>query len=336
MKVSFIGLLLVVLALTSANAAQISSRMNEQLNAGEWAKYLDYFLEGVGADDLVEHSTDCVHTLEQGWDDMSEAINHIYTRGWTWENWIDLQGALGDITPIVRTCYNVTEESVEDIKNHYGSFGGFVDFVKKAVENAGKHVFDWYDVYAKINEAVTRGRPNEIAYQIGRSVRLLLDFPVTGAPVKQTRSTVSLPDLRPIEEFMKGFLNGTKLFDSAAIKNCVNETEFMVQSIEDAQREFNKKTSEGIKNGIIELADMFAHLKPLNEECVNGFGDIKSILNKYIKTFSSPLDIALNAAKHFKEIYVDILGGIQAWKSERYTETGRNVGDIFYNIFFTN
>jgi hypothetical protein len=335
MKVTFIGLLFVVLALTSVSAAQINSRMNGGRNAVEWKEYFDSFLEGVGADDLVEHSTDCVHNLEQGWEDMSEAINHIYVRGWTWENWLDLQGALGDVTPIVRTCYNVTEESVDGIKKHYGSFGSFVNFIKKATENAGKHVFDWYDVYAKINEAVTRGRPKEIAYQIGRSVRLLLDFPVT-APVQQTTQEVSLPDLRPLEDFMKGFLNGTKLLDSDNIKKCINETEFMVQSIEDAQAQFNKKTPEGFKNGIMELADMFAHLKPLNEECVGSYADIKSIIAKYIKTFSSPLDIALNAAKHFKEIYSDVLSGIQDFNSARYKDAGRDMGDIFYNIFFTN
>jgi hypothetical protein len=335
MKVSFIGLLLVVLALTSVNAAQISSRINGDRYAVDFTDYFDSFLEGIGADDLVKNSTDCVHNIERGWADMSEAISHIYVRGMTWENWIDLQGALGDLTPIIRTCYNVTEESVDGIKRHYGGFGGFVDFIKKTAENAGKHVFDWYDVYAKINEAVTRGRPKEIAYQIGRSVRLLLDFPVT-APVQQTTQEVSLPDLRPLEDFMKGFLNGTKLLDSDNIKKCINETEFMVQSIEDAQAQFNKKTPEGFKNGIMELADMFAHLKPLNEECVGSYADIKSIIAKYIKTFSSPLDIALNAAKHFKEIYSDVLSGIQDFNSARYKDAGRDMGDIFYNIFFTN
>ena len=335
MKLSFVGLLLIVLALTSVNAAKINSRLDGSRYGTDWTEYFDSFLEGVGAEDLVEHSTDCVHTLEQGWSDMSEAINHIMVRGWTWENWLDLQGALGDITPIVRTCYDVTEESVDGIKRHYGGFGGFVDFAKKAIENVGKHVFDWYDVYAKIQEAVSRGREKEIAYQIGRSVRLLLDFPVS-TPVKQTNQKVSLPDLRPIEDFMKGFLNGTKLLDSDKIRHCINETEFMVQSIEDAQKEFNKKTPEGFKNGIMELADMFAHLKPLNEECVGSFGDVKEIISKYIKTFSSPLDIALNAAKHFKEIYADIISGIQDFKNARFEEAGHDLGDIFFNIFFTN
>lgn len=299
-----------------------------------YRELIDAFLDGAKVDDLIKNSTACLHFLENGYDDLWEASNHLWVRGWTWENHLDLMKALGDFTPIVRVCFNVTDDSIESIREHFGRFDGFIDFATQAKDNAIKHIFDWYDVYAKINDAMTAKRSKDVAFQIGRAVRLLLDFPSNKMSEVELYQVAELPDFREFQDFLKGFLNGTRLLSSDRIRNCVNETEFMVRSLEDANAQFGKGTDDGFREGLFEIADMFAHLKPIHVECQAGWVDVYTVVMKYWKTFSSPLDIAFNAMRHFSQLYQDVLAALQHWHGSNWKDMGRDFGDIFYNVFF--
>lgn len=298
-----------------------------------YRELIDAFLDGANVDDLIKNSTACLHFLENGYDDLWEAGNHLWVRGWTWENHLDLMKAFGDFTPIVRVCFNVTDDSARNIREHFGKFDGFLDFTMQAKDNAIKHIFDWYDIYAKINDAMTRQRSKDVAFQIGRAVRLLLDFParMTEGELYQL---AELPDFRELQDFLKGFLNGTRLLSSDRIRNCVNETEFMVRSLEDANAQFGKGTDAGFREGLFELADMFAHLKPIHVECQAGWVDVYNVVMKYWKTFSSPLDILFNAMRHFNQLYQGFLAAFQHYYNDDWKSLGRDFGDIFYNVFF--
>ena len=110
--------------------------------SAKWRELFDAFLDGTNVEKLIDNSTECVHEIITGYDDLNEAIDHISYRGWTWDNYLDLTDALGDTTPIVRVCYDVSTESVQDLKDYFGSFDGFVDFVVQAKDNAIGHLFD--------------------------------------------------------------------------------------------------------------------------------------------------------------------------------------------------
>jgi hypothetical protein len=303
-------------------------------NKDTWKDLVDAFLDGAEVDEYVANSTECVHDTEDTYEDMNEAIGHFIKRGWSWENWLDLNGALGSFTPFVRTCYDVGVGGKEDTMDYINSFDSLVDFAMQAKDNVVVHVFDWYDVIAKFNDAFSRGRNKDVAYQVGRALNLFLIFKPRSAPVQLQAGEVTIPDFRWAEEFLKGFLNGTKVLSSDRVKHCVNETEFMVESIEDANAQFKKKTEESYREGVFELADMFEHLKPLNEECYYGVADVEATVKKYIKTFKSPIDIAINAARHFNELYSDGLALIQHFKNDEWYSAGYDSGDILYNIFF--
>ena len=256
--------------------------------SASWREIFNAFLDGTNIEEHIDNSTECVHNIITGYDDLLEAINHISYRGWDWDNYLDLVGALGDVTPIVRVCYDVSTESVEDVKVYFSSFDDFVDFVIQAKDNAVGHLFDWYEIYDKINEAIKRGKEKDIAFQIGRAVTLLFNFTPKMNDKINENSEVSLPDLEPLEEFLEGFLNGTQVLSSDNIKECVNETQFMVQSVHDANEKFKEQTEEGFKQGVFEIADMFARLRDLNEDCYYGVGDIEDIIMKYYDSFTSP------------------------------------------------
>jgi hypothetical protein len=338
------ALLVVAILLVCTTSATLNSVLKDRiasfnkgnLGADSWKDLFDSFLDGADVDKLVTNSTTCVHNTEHGYDDISEAIGHFIQRGWSWENYLDLNGALGNLTPIIRVCYNVTTDSYEDINDHFSKFTSFVDFVMQAKDNAFIHIFDWYDVYAKINDAISRGRNKDLAFQVGRSLNLFLNFKPRGHAYLMHPDVGELPDLRPLEDWLKGFLNGTQILSSDKIKRCVNETDFMVTSIEDANRQFGLHTEDSFREGVFEIADMFAHLKPLNEQCYGGITDVESIIQKYIKSFTSPIDILINAARHFNEIYSDALGAIQHYNHSEWKECGKDCGDVFYNVFVTH
>lgn len=307
---------------------------DDSVGKDTWKDYVDAFLEGSTIDEIVANSTECVHDIEDTNEDMTEAITHFIKRGWSLENWFDLNGALGDFTPLIRTCYDVGHDGMEDAKTHFGKFDSLVDFAEQARDNAIIHSIEWFDVVAKFNEAFSKKKGKDIAFQAGRAITLFLNFDARGSNKLTSSQPIQLPDLHWLENLMQGFLNGTQVLSSQRVKNCVNETLFMVDSITDANVQFAKKTDEGFREGVFELGDMFAHLKPLNEECYYGVGDIEATIQKYIKSFKTPIDILFNALKHFNEISVDVISVMQHYNNKEWYDLGFDLGDIFYNVFF--
>lgn len=300
-----------------------------------WKELFDSFMEGANLDDLIGNTTDCVHYVERGYDDLSEAINHLVYRGWTWENYLDLMGAMADFTPISRTCYDVVGETIVSLSEHFARFNGFIDFMTQVFNNAKLHFFDWYTLYTKITDALSRNRPKEVAFQIGTGVVLLFNFKPR-AELNQIYTEVSIPNFDWAVDFFRGFLNGTRILSSDRIKKCINETDFVVDSITDANTEFKKGTDEGRRNGIFELTDIFAHLRPWQEQCVGGFQDLEKILLSYFNTFDSPMDIVYNAIRHMSEISISFVSALQNFKNSNWEALGKNIGDIVYNVLLTN
>lgn len=337
-KILIVLLLVVMSAWTAQGASSLLARHKasslQTSNAIEWRVLIDGFLEGVGAERLVANSTDCVHNIEFAGDDMIAAVEHFVRRGWTWENYLEFNGALGSFTPVIRVCYDVSLESWATSISHFSRFDGIIDFANQAAQNAATNVFKWYDVGTAIMTAIQTGRQRDLALHIGEALDLLVNFPPRMSASKATPSTVALPDLRPIEEFVRGFLNGTQIFASKRITNCINSTDFVVQSVEDANNQFNKHTEEGFRQGIFELADILEVLRPLNEECAYAVTDIQNILARYIKIFDSPIDIAFNAAKHFNQIFASGSSFLHNWTRARWEDAGMDLGEIFFYIFF--
>lgn len=331
-----------VLVAQAANPGAIRKNMkggpilaSDEVGADTWKDLIDSFIDGTDIDTIIRHTSDCVHNVEFSWQDTNEAIGHFIQRGWTWENWLDLTDSIGTFTPLIRNCYNVTLDADSDFIQYINAFDSLVDFGLQAKDNVLRHIFDWYDIINKFNTAFAAKKNKEVAYQAGRGVSLFFVFtPRMDTPRGLPVTLGDLPDFRWLEEIFKGFINGTQVFSSKNVKNCVNQTEFIVKSIEDANVQFRKKTPDGNREGAFELADICAVIKPLNVDCYTGYGDIQAVIQKYIKTFSSPLDIAFNAAKHFNQIYVDILSIVQHYDHSEWFKLGHDFGEIFFYIFF--
>jgi hypothetical protein len=327
-------LILLALCVGQVMCARAFETSNNYKSA-TWQELFDSFMEGAQFDDLIDNTTDCVHKVERGYADMSEAVNHFAVRGWSWENYLDFLGAIGDFSPITRSCYDVVGEIVLDVKDHFSRFSSFIDYFTQLFANAKLHFFDWYKIYTEITNAISRNRPKEVAFQVGFATVLLFSFTPT-SEITQTYTEVNIPNLEWLADLMEGFLNGTRILSSDNIKQCLNETDFAVDSITDANREFAKGTDEGFRNGIIELTDIFEHLLPWQTDCYDGVADIKKIILQYYNSFESPIDILYNAVRHMSEISIDFVSALQNFKNSKWEALGKNIGDIFYNIFATN
>mmetsp|Transcript_37558 Transcript_37558/g.37112 ORF Transcript_37558/g.37112 Transcript_37558/m.37112 type:complete len:339 (-) Transcript_37558:72-1088(-) len=296
---------------------------------------IDSFLDGFDVNSLVKNSTECIHKTEKGTVDVSEAINHIITRGWTWENYVDLLGSMGNVTPVTRTCFDVVVGAREQITNFFGEFDGFIDFANQVKDAAIANAWEWYTVSSAIVSAIQNNRPKEVAFQAGKALALLFKFNPKLSAEELEAIRVSIPSLKPLEEFVRGFVEGSTVFDSEHIKTCMAESQFIVASVEDANREFSRGTDEGFRNGVFEIADIFEKLKPINVGCFNGFNDVVRIVTNMYNTFNSPIDIVINAARNGVNISTAALGLYQGFRNGNWNVVGRESGRIFFYIFKT-
>lgn len=298
-----------------------------------YIELLDSFMEGFDIDSIVNNSVECVHKSEVGIEDIGEAVNHLWFRGWTWENHLDFFGSLGNVAPITRTCFDVAVDARQQFSEFFGSFDGVVDFANQVRNGVMRNAWEWYTLGSAIVSAIQTNRPKEIAFNAGKALALLFKFdPVFKATYKSDGVT-ALPDLRPIEDLLVGFIDGSQVFNSDNVKNCVNNTEFVVASVEDANREFAKRTDAGFRAGVFEIADVFEVLKPLNEYCANGFDDVQVTVQRLIRTFGSPFDIIVNATRHATGISASGLAIWQAWRNSNWKVLGTEAGKIFWYVF---
>lgn len=295
----------------------------------------DSFLEGFDVNSFVKNSTDCVHKTERGYVDISEAVNHMIKRGWTWENYLDILGSLANITPMTRTCFDVTIDARQQINTFFGNFDGFIDFANQVRDGIVTNAWEWYTISSALVSSIQNNRPKEVAFQVGKALALLFKFNPRLRSQEVTEFATSLPSLRPLEDFLTGFIEGSRVFDSKNIKSCVNETEFLVASIEDANREFSRRTDAGFRAGVFEIADIFERLKPLNSWCFDGSNDVVRIVTNMYNTFNSPLDIIINAARNGPAISAAALGFYQAFRNGDWKSVGQQSGSIFFMVFKT-
>lgn len=333
-------ILLSTVSQVDAKRGNLSLSKTKIMNVGKqptWQELFDNFMEGLAIDEMIDNSTNCVHYVEAGYQDISEAINHFVTRGWTFENYLDFLGSLSHATPITRTCFDVVVEGRATFAEYIAEFDGFIDFANQAAQSIITNPFPWIKIGTDIFNAITSKRPKEVAFNIGVAIRTFFAFaPKMYTEINAARRALGLPDLRPIEDFMRGFLEGSQVFSSDNISNCLNYTEFVVKSVEDANREFGKGGESGFRNGVFEIADVAEVLRPLNEACINGGFDIKSAFLNIYKTFGSPIDIVLNAARHMNQISFAAIGAWQDFRNGNWHSLGKELGQIFYFVFTTN
>lgn len=306
------------------------------------ANLLDHFMEGMKINELAANTTECVHYTEVGYDHLRSAVENMTHNGWNVSTHLNFLTSLGNLAPMIKTCYNTTKNGTAEFFDHLNGFHNLTDFLNQTSTHVMEHYWDWYKITSSLMFALEGNRTDEAAYQLGAATRLIIDV----TPRSSKRSTLQgsassgfsfqLPNLRPYENFLSGFINGSHVLNSTNITHCLNETGFLAGALENATYGLGNQTLEGFEHALFDIADVLEHLGPQGLSCYGGVIDAVDILNRYNQTLYSPTQIGITALRNSPALYADVMGAYAGYNSSNYTTMGYSFGDMFFNLFANN
>ncbi|CAI2373094.1 unnamed protein product [Moneuplotes crassus] len=339
----FITIALTALVLFSSVKTVEASLLKGFLKQNVTANLLDHFMKGMKINELASNTTECVHYSEDAYFHLKSSIQNMTEGNWNVSTHLYFLSSLGNLTPMIKTCYNTTKNGTAEFFEHFNGFHNFTDFMNQTATHVMEHYWDWYKITSSLMFALEGNRTDEVAYQLGAATRLIIDVTPRSAKLDILRSSqpsnsfnLKLPDLRPYERFFSGFINGSHIFNSTNITHCVNETKFMADAFENATYGLSNKTTDGYEHALFDIADVLEHLAPHTEACYGGLIDIMDILNRYNQTIYSPTQLGITAFRNSPALYADAVSAYESYHSSNYTAMGWRIGDFFFNLFANN
>ncbi|CAI2373367.1 unnamed protein product [Moneuplotes crassus] len=339
----FITITLTALILFSSVKTTEASFLKGILKQDMTANLLDRFMDGMKINELASNTTECVHYSELAYSNLKSSLTNFATIGWDVERHMDFLLSLGNLAPMIKTCYNTTKNGTVEFFEYINDIHNFTEFTDQLLIGVIRRSWDWYKITSSLIFAMDVNRIDEIAYQLGVATRLLIDEAPTLKKLDTLRNSQSsspfslkLPDLRPYERFLSGFINGSHIFNSTNITHCVNETKFMADAFEHANFGISSQTTDGYEHALFDIADVLEHLAPHTEACYGGLIDIMDILNRYNQTIFSPTQLAITAFRNSPALYADAVSAYDNYHSSNYTAMGWRIGDFLFNVFANN
>ena len=291
---------------------------------------IDAFIEGAQLDFKIEHTSDCFHELERGTIEILSAIDYIYVYGLSVDRYFDFLDSLAYVAPMTQTCYAVTEDSAEDIFDYFSQFDNFNDFYRQAIYNMENHIYDWIILSADMNKAWEDQDPVAVFYIAGKAWDLFFNFVPSRSFDRFTLSSTFSAQV----EFIEGFLDGTKVLDSKNMGKCIDEANFVTDSLAEARNEFAKGKKAHFKNGVFLVSEIFPRLRVYHESCLLGLVDTIELAHHYIDKITSIIDIFLNVVVHYMDIISNFWGFIAYTRNDEWFNSGQALGNLLYYILF--
>jgi len=225
----------------------------------------------------------------------------------------------------------VTEDSEEDIFQYFSQFNSINDFFYQSLKNAlVVRMYDWINLIADLERAIENEDWLTVFYILGNGWDLFFNF----VPSRSfDRFTISSTFSSQVE-FIEGFLNGTKVLDSENMGKCIDEANFITDSLAEARKEFAKGKKDHFKNGVFLVSGISPRLILLHGYCYFGFVDTIELAHHYIDKITSPIDIVLNVVVHYMDIITNFWGFIAYTRNDEWFESGQALGSLLYYILF--
>lgn len=129
------------------------------------------------------------------------------------------------------------------------------------------------------------------------------------------------------EGVLKGALDAEGFTD---IEHCIQDVETFVSDAETAIEDFEKKSAEGVIDGLKEVAEMYKVIQKGMSDCTKGKADWKKFA-AMISSFNSPASFAYHVGKDLlvngKSIFNDVNSAITDYKSKDWYDFGVAIGD---------
>lgn len=341
MRISlFYTVTLIVVVLFSTTKPAEASLIRGFLRPNITMNVLDHFMEGMKINELAVNTTECVHHTDRAYTHLSAAINNISASNWTLNNHFYLLNSLGNIGPMIRTCYNSTRNGTAEFLEHFNGFNNLTDFLNQTRHHLANHTWEFYKEGSALLFALEDNRTDEAAYQLGSLTRLLIDVTPTRHRVnnglkgsKPFALNFQFPDLRPVSNFLTGFVNGTRILNSDNITHCVNETQYLASAFENATYGIANQTYDGFEHALFDLSHIFDHVGNHSTSCYGGLVDSLDILGDYNETLYSPREFAMNVVRNSFYLYDDAVSAYGNYTQGNQTGLGFSLGDTLFNLF---
>jgi hypothetical protein len=178
------------------------------------------------------------------------------------------------------------------------------------------------------------GNYTDIAYNSGKSIRMLLDF----SPDRRRMYDVGVEAeteqdyFQLAMDFVGEFSIATTVLNTTNTIGCKDAMIGIDSTITNAVNIF--KDGGSTRDGVFLVADVFGLTYPLNFQCYTGVTEAENILLDYYKTFDSPLTIFFHLVYNFGRVFDDLSSMVDCGKAMDAKCLGASIGDITYVLFF--
>ena len=138
-----------------------------------------------------------------------------------------------------------------------------------------------------------------------------------------------------VAKFIEGLLYGILTEEFKDLEKCFVESESFENDIVTAVKDFEKKTFDGVKDGLEEVGKAVELIPSLLKDCAQVKADLSALI-KMAEIFRHPLSLIFNIGKNLivngKDILSKIEAAIASYKNSDFFNFGKNIGQALAEV----
>lgn len=340
MKLSVVFVLVAVLALSQANYVSIKEMMRKNVNTLtdahpqlgiDWTSTINHFLQGANLTDLVLNSTDCVTNNAYMFGNITAAVSE-YVRKPSINNFFGVTESLKHITPMVEACFDSFVEGSEQTMHYLEKFKfNPVLYWESFHANWKQNIFLLGVTATELKDAVFSENWELAAFKLGFLFQELLDF----EPVSKLSGTIHVEGIaQNFQDLVDGLVNGTQVFGTDNVQQCVNTTRWYLESWDEAIKAFEKGTKESMRQGWMYIAQSFSKIHDVSFYCWHGTEDIAVVWYKYFD-LTKPWELIYKTGHGIDKLHLGLLQLIKNVEAGNWYQAGNQWGDVLYQVYIS-
>eukprot|EP00357_Protocruzia_adherens_P000288 CAMPEP_0114981338 /NCGR_PEP_ID=MMETSP0216-20121206/5488_1 /TAXON_ID=223996 /ORGANISM="Protocruzia adherens, Strain Boccale" /LENGTH=1455 /DNA_ID=CAMNT_0002342997 /DNA_START=218 /DNA_END=4585 /DNA_ORIENTATION=+ len=234
----------------------------------------------------------------------------------------EIAQAFSEVPTAITACTSAVK-AAETLTSEIKNFSSPLTF---AYEVGKSLIVNGVEIYHDIDSAVEDFKQDnyyDFGYQIGLALGTVLEGTQQyEAELAQTTSEA----LEIVEGLLAGALNGAHLGD---IVDCFEDAEHVIAECVSAVELFEQHSADSVKDALSKFAEAFSQVPTAVKTCTSAVHEAETLAAQ-IKNFASPWTFLWKVGKSLivngREIFSDIDGAINDFKTEQYYQAGYEIG----------
>lgn len=179
-------------------------------------------MKGAKADEFITNSTDCVAATEVTVSNLVYSIQG-YLDNENMDNYFNITKSVSGVTPMLKTCYDVSTGAFDKIIQHFSEFQDFFVFMQQFMFNAIGKMADFQNIYQQIEKDYADQKYAHIANLLGVGLRKMFDFEAIRSEEEIRRLIQADEEHDAFEQFFDftmAFLDGTRVLSTPNMTEC--------------------------------------------------------------------------------------------------------------------